>query len=102
MQIKRNPWLRTLYLTMLLPVASGVVAIALVRHALVYEHTWSDRTIEFTLALLAAALAVKCWGVTLEFVRDMRCFLDTMRAVKRGEFVLHSARTGLPEIEELA
>ena len=65
MQIKRNPWLRTLYLTMLLPVASGVVAIALVRHALVYEHTWSDRTIEFTLALLAAALAVKCWGVTL-------------------------------------
>lgn len=102
MQIKRNPWLRTLYLTMLLPVAAGAVAIALVRHAILYEHTWSNRAIEFLLALLAAGLAVKCWGITLEFARDMRGFLETLQAVKRGEFVLHSARAGLPEIEDLA
>jgi HD-GYP domain-containing protein (c-di-GMP phosphodiesterase class II) len=102
MKIKRNPWLRTLYLTMLLPVAAGVMAIVLTRHAIFYEHAWSDRVIEFALALLAAGLAIKCWGVTWEFARDMRRFLETLQAIKRGEFALDSARTGLPEIEDLA
>src|SRR5665213_464836 len=102
MQIKRNPWLQALYLTMLLPMAAGVMSIALARHAIVYEHVWSSRTIEFLLAILAAGLAVQCWSVTLEFARDMRRFLETMQAIKRGEFVLHSARAGLPEIEDLA
>jgi HD-GYP domain-containing protein (c-di-GMP phosphodiesterase class II) len=54
------------------------------------------------LALLAAGLAIKCWGVTFEFARDMRRFLETLQAIRRGEYVLDSARTGLPEIEELA
>ncbi len=102
MQIKRNPWLRSLYLTLLLPVAAGVTSILLIRHAVVDEHAWTDRIIETVLALLVGALAVKCWEVTLEFARDMRRFLETMQAMKRGEFVLHSVRTGLPEIEDLA
>ena len=102
MQIKRNPWLRSLYLTLLLPVAAGVTSILLIRHAIVDEHMWTDRIIETVLAVLAAGLAVKCWEVTLEFARDMRQFLETMQAIKRGEFVLRSERTGLPEIEELA
>lgn len=101
MQIKRNPKLRVLYLTMLLPITGGVVAIALARHAL-YEPRLSDKISELFLAILAAGLAVKCWEVTLEFARDMRQFLETTQAIKRGELVLHSARAGLPEIEDLA
>ena len=101
-QIKRNPWLRSLYLTLLLPMSAGVTAILLIHHAIVDEHFWTDRIIETVLAVLSAILAVKCWEVTMEFARDMRRFIETLQAVKRGEFVLHSARTGLPEIEELA
>ncbi len=102
MYIKRNPWLRALYLTMLLPIASGVMSILLARQAVLYQHTWTDRIIEFTIAVLAAGLSVKCWTVTLEFARDMRRFLETMQAIKRGEFVLPSSRAGIPEIEDLA
>lgn len=101
-QIKRNPWLRSLYLTLLLPAGAGVTAIVLIHHAIVDEHAWTDRIIETVLAVLAGGLAVKCWEVTMEFARDMRRFLETMQAIKRGEFVLRSERTGLPEIEELA
>ncbi len=101
MQIKRNPKLRVLYLTMLLPITGGVVALALARHAL-YEPHLSDKISELLLSIVAAGLAVKCWGVTLEFARDMRQFLETTQAIKRGELVLHSARAGLPEIEDLA
>jgi putative nucleotidyltransferase with HDIG domain len=32
----------------------------------------------------------------------MRQFLETLQAIKRGEFILRSGRAGLPEIEELA
>lgn len=102
MYIKRNPWLRALYLTMLLPMASGVLAILLARQAVLYQHTWPDRIIEFTIAVLATGLSVKCWTVTLEFSRDMRRFLEGMQAIKRGEFVLPSSRVGIPEIEDLA
>ncbi len=101
MHIKRNPWLRTLYLTLLLPITAGGMGVALAIHA-VREHGWPNRIAEMALALLSIGLAVKCWGLTLEFARDMRRFLETMQAIKRGEFVLHSARTGLPEIEDLA
>src|SRR5665213_2655071 len=102
MQIKRNPWLRSLYLTLLLPIACGATSVVLARHAFVYEHAWSDRTIELILALCAAGLSIKCWEVTWVFARDMRRFLETLQAIKRGEYVLPSARVGLPEIEELA
>ncbi len=101
MQIKRNPWLASLYLTMLLPIVAGGMGIVLAFHA-VREHAWPDRIVELGLALLSIGLAIKCWGVTLEFARDMRLFLETMQAIKRGEFVLHSERAGLPEIEDLA
>ncbi len=102
MQIKRNPWLRTLYLTLLLPVASGVVSFFLLRQAIISHHAFSDRFVQFILGLCAAGLSVKCWEVTWVFARDMRRFLETLQAIKRGEYVLPSARAGLPEIEELA
>lgn len=102
MPIKRNPWLQTLYLTLLLPIAAGMTAVALIWHAIA-QPAWSDKVIEFGLAILSAGLAVKCWSVTLEFARDMRGFLETLQAIKRGEFVLHPpVRAGLPEIEDLA
>ena len=47
-------------------------------------------------------MSVKCWAVTWDFSRDMRQFLETLQAIKRGEFILRSGRAGLPEIEELA
>jgi|GEM_PF-6832251 len=102
MYIKRNPWLRSLYLTLLLPLLAGVMALALARQAVLYQHTWTDRIIEFTLAACAAALAVKCWRVTWEFARDMRRYLEAMQAIKRGELILPSSHAGLPEIEDLA
>lgn len=102
MQIKRNPWLRALYLTMLLPIGSGIAGVALVCHAFLYTAGWQDRAVELLLALLAGGAAVKCWGVTLEFARDMRLFLETLGAIRRGELVVHSTRAGLPEIEDLA
>lgn len=101
MQIQRNPWLRSLYLTLLLPIAAGVMSLALASHA-VREIAWSDRVVELMLSLIAAALAIKCWPITFEFARDMRRFLETLQAVKRGELVLDSTRAGLPEIEDLA
>jgi putative nucleotidyltransferase with HDIG domain len=101
MQIKRNPWLRLLYLTLLLPLACGGVALVVAHHAM-QAPDWGNRIGEMVLALLAAGLAVKCWFVTWEFARDMKQFLETLRAVNRGEFILRSERTGLPEIEELA
>lgn len=102
MQIKRNPWLRALYLTILLPIGAGITAIILMRHAVLFEPTRSGKAIEIVLALLAAGVAVKCWSVTLEFARDMRRFLETLQAIRRGEFVLRSPHAGLPEIEDLA
>ncbi len=101
MQIKSNPKLRVLYLTLLLPFTAGVMCLALARHA-VDSPAWKDRVPELLLATIGAAFTVKCWMVTLEFARDIRQFLETTQAIKRGEFVLHSARAGLPEIEELA
>lgn len=102
MQIKRNPWLRLLYLTLLLPLVCGVLAIQLAHHAL-QSPGWEDRIIKFVLALLVGGLAVKCWSVTYEFARDMRQFLETLQAIKRGELVWRSERAAeLPEIEELA
>lgn len=102
MPIKRNPWLYSLYLTLLLPIAAGLTSVALTWHAF-KQSAWSDKAIEYGLAILCAGLAVKCWGVTLEFARDMRSFLETIQAMKRGEFVLRPpVRAGLPEIEDLA
>lgn len=101
MPIKRNPRLRLLYLTLLLPFTAGVMCVALAVHA-IHSPAWSDKAIELTLATLAAIFTVKCWTVTLEFARDMRQFLETTQAIKRGEFVLHPTRAGLPEIEDLA
>jgi HD-GYP domain-containing protein (c-di-GMP phosphodiesterase class II) len=102
MQIKRNPWLRLLYLTLLLPLVCGALAIQLAHRALL-SAGWEDRIIELVLALLAGGLAVKCWSVTYEFARDMRRFLETLQAIKRGELVWRSERAAeLPEIEELA
>ncbi|MEO6828937.1 MAG: HD-GYP domain-containing protein [Acidobacteriaceae bacterium] len=87
---------------MLLPITCGVIALLLARQAIFFQHSWADRIIEFVMAVFAAGLAVKCWAVTWEFARDMRRFLEAVQAIKRGEFVLPSSRTGLPEIEELA
>lgn len=101
MQIKRNPKLRVLYLTLLLPLTAGIMSLSLARHAL-YETAWSDRIIEFVLAALAAGLSIKTWAVTLEFARNMRQFIEITQAIKRGEYVLPTARAGLPEIEDLA
>lgn len=100
-QVKRNPRLWVLYLTLLLPTAAGVMSLVLARHAF-HSPRLSDKIIELLLAVLAAGVAVKCWEVTLNFARDMRQFLETLQAVKRGEFILRSGRAGLPEIEELA
>ena len=100
-QIKRNPRLWVLYLTLLLPAAAGVMSIMLARNAF-YSPRWSDKIIEFLLAAVASGLSVKCWGVTWEFAHDMRQFLETLQAIKRGEFILRTGHAGLPEIEELA
>jgi len=100
-QIRRNPRLWVLYLILLLPVAVGGMSLFLARNA-VHSPKLSDKFIEFTLAVLIAGVSIKCWGVTLEFARALRQFMETMQAVKRGEFILRTGRAGLPEIEELA
>lgn len=101
MQIKRNPKLRVLYLTLLLPLTAGILSLSLARHAL-YADTWSDRIIEMVLATLAGGFSIKTWFVTLEFAHNMRQFIEITQAIKRGEYVLPSARPELPEIEDLA
>lgn len=100
-QIKRNPRLCALYLTLLLPAAAGVMSIVLAVNAF-SSPQWSDRIIKLLLAVLATGMSVKCWAVTWEFSRDMRQFLETLQAIKRGEFILRTGHAGLPEIEELA
>jgi putative nucleotidyltransferase with HDIG domain len=100
-QVKRNPWLAVIYLTLLLPAAAGTMSIVLAANAL-HSPALLDKVIKLLLAILAAGMSVKCWAVTWEFCRDMRQFLETLQAIKRGEFILRSGRAGLPEIEELA
>lgn len=100
-QIKSNPRLWVLYLILLLPIAVGAMSLYLARNAF-YSPKLSDKLIEFALAVVIAGFAVKCWGETLEFVRNLRRYMETIQAVKRGEFVLRTGRAGLPEIEELA
>ncbi len=100
-QVKRNPRLWVIYLTLLLPAAAGTMSIMLAVNAF-HSYAWSDRIIKLLLAGLALGMSVRCWTVTWEFSRDMRQFLETLQAIKRGEFVLHSGQAGLPEIEELA
>jgi putative nucleotidyltransferase with HDIG domain len=100
-QVKRNPHLWVLYLTLLLPAAAGGLSIVLAANAF-SSPAWSDRIVKLLLATLAAGLSIKCWFVTWEFARDMRQFLETLQAIKRGEFVLRTGHAGLPEIEELA
>lgn len=99
--IRRNPWLRSLYLTMLLPITMQVMGIALIVHSF-HEPLLSTRIADFILASVSIGLSFKCWTITWEFARDMRQFLEALQAVKRGELVLPSTRAGLPEIEELA
>lgn len=102
MTIKRNPKLRLLYLTMLLPITAGVMSILLARHAF-QQSVLSTMIADLVLAGVAAGVAVKCWGVTFEWVRNMRQFIEANQAIKRGELVLLSTvRSGLPEIAELA
>lgn len=100
-QVKRNPYLWMLYLALLLPAAAGGLSIVLAANAFL-SPAWSDRIIKLLLATLAAGMSIKCWFVTWEFARDMRQFLETLQAIKRGEFILRSGHAGLPEIEELA
>ena len=100
-QVKRNPWLSALYLSLLLPATAGTMSVVLAANAL-HSPTLSDEIIKLLLAVLAAGMSVKCWAVTWEFARDMRRFLETLQAIKRGEFILRSGHAGLPEIEELA
>jgi putative nucleotidyltransferase with HDIG domain len=100
-QIKRNPRLWALYLTLLLPAAAGAMCVILAVNAF-QSPALGDRIIKLLLATLAAGMSVKCWAVTWEFARDMRQFLETLQAIKRGEFVLRTGQAGLPEIEELA
>lgn len=100
-QVKRNPWLSVIYLTLLLPAVAGTMSVILAANA-VRSPTLADQIIKLLLAILAAGMSVKCWAVTWDFSREMRQFLETLQAIKRGEFVLRSGRAGLPEIEELA
>jgi putative nucleotidyltransferase with HDIG domain len=100
-QVKRNPRLWVIYLSLLLPAAAGAMSVVLAVNAL-HSPALIDRIIKLLLAVLAAGMSVKCWAVTWGFSRDMRQFLETLQAIKRGEFILHSGRAGLPEIEELA
>jgi HD-GYP domain-containing protein (c-di-GMP phosphodiesterase class II) len=51
---------------------------------------------------LAGGFSLKTWFVTLEFAHNMRQFIEITQAIKRGEYVLPSARPELPEIEDLA
>lgn len=100
-QVKRNPYLGVLYLTLLLPAAAGGLSITLAANAF-SSLVLDDRIIKLLLATLALGISIKCWFVTWEFARDMRQFLETLQAIQRGEFILRSGRAGLPEIEELA
>ena len=100
-QVKRNPHLWVIYLSLLLPAAAGFMSVVLAINAF-QSPEFNDRIIKLVLAIAAAAMSVKCWAVTWDFSRDMRQFLETLQAIKRGEFILRSGRAGLPEIEELA
>jgi HD-GYP domain-containing protein (c-di-GMP phosphodiesterase class II) len=100
-QVKRNPHLWVIYLSLLLPAAAGFMSVVLAINAF-HSPDLNDRIIKWLLAIAAAAMSVKCWAVTWDFSRDMRQFLETLQAIKRGEFILRSGRAGLPEIEELA
>ncbi len=100
-QVKRNPRLWVIYLSLMLPAAAGIMSLGLIVDAF-RSPELMDKIIKLGLAVVAAGLSVKCWAVTWTFSRDMRQFLETLQAIKRGEFVLRSGRAGLPEIEELA
>lgn len=99
-QVKRNPHLWVIYLSLLLPAAAGSMSVLLAINAF-HSPGFNDRIIKLVLAIAAAAMSVKCWAVTWGFSRDMRQFLETLQAIKRGEFILRSGRAGLPEIESL-
>jgi putative nucleotidyltransferase with HDIG domain len=101
MQIQSKPWLRSLYLTMLLPITMQVLAVALIFHAF-HQAVVSTRMADLLLAAISIGMGIKCWTITLEFARNMRRFLEALWAVKRGDLVLSSTRAGLPEIEDLA
>ncbi|MES2219983.1 MAG: HD-GYP domain-containing protein [Acidobacteriota bacterium] len=100
-QVKRNPHLWVVYLSLLLPASAGIMSVVLLLNAF-HSPELIDKIVKLVLATVAAGLSVKCWAVTWTFSRDMRQFLETLQAIKRGEFVLRSGRAGLPEIEELA
>lgn len=100
-QVKRNPRLWVIYLSLLMPAAAGAMSLVLAVDAF-QSPALNDRIIKLLLAIVAAGMSVKCWAVTWNFSRDMRQFLETLQAIKRGEFILRSGRAGLPEIEELA
>ena len=101
MLIRRNPWLRLLYVMMLLPITAIGMGFVLFGHAF-HESGWSDPIVAWCLSLLSIGLGVYCWNMTWEWCRDMCRFGDAYRAVKRGEFVLEAERSRLPEIEDLA
>ncbi len=101
MLIRRNPWLRLLYIMMLLPITAIGMGFVLLGHSF-HEAAWSDRIVEWCLSLLSIGLGVYCWNMTWEWCRDICRFIDASRAIKRGEFVLQAERSRLPEIEDLA
>ncbi|HZC43038.1 MAG TPA: HD-GYP domain-containing protein [Acidobacteriaceae bacterium] len=100
-QVKRNPHLWVIYLSLLLPAVAGGMSLVLAANAF-HSPGVFDRIIKLLLAIAATVMSIKCWTVTWNFSRDMRQFLETLQAIKRGEFILRSGRAGLPEIEELA
>jgi putative nucleotidyltransferase with HDIG domain len=100
-QVKRNPRLWVIYLTLLLPAAAAGMSLVLAVDGM-HSALLGDRILKLLLAVVAGGLSLKSWTVTWQFSRDMRQFLETLQAIKRGEFILRSGRAGLPEIEELA
>lgn len=101
MLIRRNPWLRLLYIMMLLPITAIGMGCVLFVHSF-HEADWSNRIAEWCLSLLSIGLGAYCWNMTWEWCRDMCLFCDAYRAIKRGEFVLKAEQSRLPEIEDLA
>ena len=65
-QVKRNPRLWVIYLSLLLPAAAVVMSLVLAVNAF-QSPTWYDKLVKLLLAIGAAGLSVKCWAVTWDF-----------------------------------
>ncbi len=101
MYVHPNPKMRSLYLVMIVPLASAAGAIYLGYRAFLPQHR-DQMSRDLIVAVLMTGISVLSWNTSLEFARTFKKFLETCHAVACGELTLRVETTGLAEILELA